>query len=160
MFRKLLKYLRSLLIGTIWSCLFLILAQLLMWNVWHFNLFSARSWHTIGWFWQSGGVIRTASDYIFLFSILFLPFFWIIGWIIFNRLNYLSIILFPLLAYNRYIIKKYGHDSKRVILRNLKSSQKAIEEIKQKLESIKPEAPKEVGSIRQELQKKLKSSLK
>lgn len=81
-----------------------------------------------------------------------------LGWRLLTRVNYLNILLFPVNAYNRYIINKYGHDSSRIILKNLKSSQKSIEEIKARLESIKPEAPKEVNTIREEIRKKLENT--
>lgn len=88
--------------------------------------------------------------------LLCVPWFWIWGWRLLTRVNYLNILLFPVNAYNRYIINKYGHDSSRIILKNLKSSQKSIEEIKARLESIKPEAPKEVNTIREEIGKSSK----
>ena len=104
------------------------------------------------------GVIKKAKDYLFLFMLLCVPWFWIWGWRLLTRVNYLNILLFPVNAYNRYIINKYGHDSSRIILKNLKSSQKSIEEIKARLESIKPEAPKEVNTIREEIRKKLENT--
>lgn len=160
MLKKLLKIVRTLLIGALWTYAFLIFSQLLLWHIWRFNLFSTSAWQTIGWFWRGGGVIRTGADYLFLFSLLLLPFIWIIGWHLLTGINYLNLLLTPLQLYNRWIIRRFGHQSRRIVLRNLKSSQQSIEEIKQKLESIKPETPKEVGSIREEIQKKLETKLK
>ena len=122
----------------------MVLANLALFYLWNFNLFSAHSWKTIGYFWEAGGVIKKAKDYLFLFMLLCVPWFWIWGWRLLTRVNYLNILLFPVNAYNRYII--------------LKSSQKSIEEIKARLESIKPEAPKEVNTIREEIRKKLENT--
>lgn len=153
--KKLLSLIRFIIIGLIWSYVFIFFAQLTMINLWSFNLFSARSWLVINKFWEAGGVIKTAKDYTFLAMLAFLPIVWILGWRFLLRCNYLNILLFPINAYNRHIIKKYGHESKRVVLRNVKSSQKIIEEIKEQLESIKPAKNQEVNNIRREVLKTL-----
>lgn len=160
MLKKTLKFFRNLLIGAVWTYVLLACAAVLLFSVWNFNLFSLRDWKTISDFWNAGGIIKTSRDYLFLLSLLLLPLLWIWGWRKLIRVNYLNLLLFPLNAYNRHIINKYGHDSPRIVLRNLKSSQKAIEEIKEKIEAIKPEAPKQVGSIREEILKKLESTQK
>ena len=153
--KKVYKVFRVSLIGVIWTYLFLVVSNYIMFQLWNFNFMSARSWQTISRFWESGGIIKTKTDYIFLLMLLSLPFLWILGWLRALRIDYLSILLYPVNAYNRYVINKYGHDSSRIVLKNIKSSQKIIEEIKSQLESIKPAKTKEVGNIRAEVQKKL-----
>ena len=153
--KKLLKIFRTALIGLLWTYFFLIISNYLMYQLWSFNFMSAHSWQTISRYWNSVGVINSAPDYIFLLMLFSLPLVWLIGWILLLRVDYLNILLYPINAYNRRIINKYGHDSSRVVLRNLKSSQKMIEEIKEQLESIKPAKNKEVNNIRLEVQKKL-----
>ena len=153
--KKVYKVFRVSLIGVIWTYLFLVVSNYIMFQLWNFNFMSARSWQTISRFWESGGIIKTKTDYIFLLMLISLPFLWILGWLRALRIDYLSILLYPVNAYNRYVINKYGHDSSRIVLKNIKSSQKIIEEIKSQLESIKPAKTKEVGNIRAEVQKKL-----
>ncbi len=153
--KKLLKIFRTALVGLLWTYLFLIMSNYLMYQLWSFNFMSAHSWQTMSGYWNSGGVINTAPDYIFLLMLFSLPIMWLVGWILLLKIEYLSILLYPLNVYNRHIVNKYGHNSSRVILRNIKSSQKIIEEIKEQLESIKPAKSKEVNNIRQEVQKKL-----
>ena len=153
--KKIYKIFRTILIGAVWTYLFLVVSNYIMFQLWNFNFMSARSWQTISRFWESGGIIKTKTDYIFLLMLISLPFLWILGWIKALKIDYLSILLYPLNSYNRYIINKYGHDSSRIVLKNIKSSQKIIEEIKNQLESIKPAKTKEVSSIRAEVQKKL-----
>ena len=153
--KKLLAIFRTLIIGIVWTYVFLVAANFIMYKLWSFNFMSARSWQTVSRFWEAGGVIKTARDYIFLLMLVSLPFLWLWSWKKLLGIDYLSVLLYPLNAYNRHIIKKYGHESSRVVLRNLKSSQKMIEEIKSRLDSIKPAKPKEVGSIRAEVHKKL-----
>lgn len=153
--KKVYKVFRVSLIGVIWTYLFLVVSNYIMFQLWNFNFMSARSWQTISRFWESGGIIKTKTDYIFLLMLISLPFLWILGWLRALRIDYLSILLYPVNAYNRYVINKYGHDSSRIVLKNIKSSQKIIEEIKSQLESIKPAKTKEVSNIRAEVQKKL-----
>lgn len=153
--KKIYKIFRTFLIGVVWTYLFLVIANYAIYQIWSFNFMSARSWHTVSRFWESGGVINTTADYIFLFTLFALPFLWFWGWIKALKIDYLGILLYPLNSYNRYIINKYGHDSSRIVLKNIKSSQKMIEEIKNQIESIKPAKTKEVKNIRAEVQKKL-----
>ena len=122
-----------------------------MLKLWSFNLFSARSWQIINRFWEAGGVIKTVEDYTFLIMLTSLPIVWLLGWKFFLKQNYLNILLAPINAYNNHIIKKYGHESKRIVLRNVKSSQQMIEEIKEQIENIKPAKSQEAGNIRSEV---------
>lgn len=153
--KRIYKIFRTTLIGIIWTYLFLVIANYAMYALWNFNLLSARSWQTISRFWEGGGIINTTADYIFLLMLFVLPFLWILGWFKVLKIDYLSILLYPINAYNRHIINKYGHNSSRIVLKNIKSSQKMIEEIKNQIESIKPAKTKEVGNIRAEVQKQL-----
>lgn len=160
MFKSIFRFIRFVIIGFAWSYLFIFCANFLMYGLWNFNILSARSWQTITAFWQSGGVIKTGKDYIFLIMLFSLPIIWIFGWRYFNRISYKDILLWPINAYNRRIIRKYGHDSSRIVLKNMKSSQKMIEDIKNELESIKPEKAKEVQNIRQQINQVISSEIK
>lgn len=153
--KKIYKIFRTILIGAVWTYLFLVVSNYIMFQLWNFNFMSARSWQTISRFWESGGIIKTKTDYIFLLMLISLPFLWILGWLRALRTDYLSILLYPVNAYNRYVINKYGHDSSRIVLKNIKTNQKIIEEIKGQIESIKPAKSKEVGNIRAEVQRQL-----
>lgn len=157
MLKKFFHLIRFLLIGTIWTLVFLVLSSLIMYQVWNFDIFNFGDWQTIERFWNSGGTIKIAKDYAFIGSIILIPILWI--WILYklNKINWLDIILAPVHSYNAWIIRCYGSDSKRIVLKNIKSSQDNIEFIKQQLESIKPEKPREVVNIREEIQKKIES---
>ncbi len=160
MIKKLFSLIRFALIGLVWSWLFIVCANFLMFALWNFNLLSARSWLTIDVFWESGGIIKGGKDYLFLSMLALLPVLWILGWRYFNRVSYKDILLYPLNAYNRYIIKKYGHDSSRIVLKNIKSSQKIIEDIKNELAAIKPEKSVEVQNIRQQINQVISEEIK
>lgn len=160
MLRKIFRFIRNLFIGALWTYVFLFAVSFAFLLIWNFNFFSARSWQTIIAFWQAGGIIKTGGDYVFLLALICVPVLWLWGWRRLVRVDYLNFLLWPINAYNRRIINKYGHESGRIILKNLKSSQEQIEAVKQKLESIRPEKPKEVHNIREEIQKKLESAQK
>ncbi|MBE6452166.1 MAG: hypothetical protein E7012_01585 [Alphaproteobacteria bacterium] len=114
---------------------------------------SEHSWQIIRSFWNAGGTIKALSDYVFIIVLLSTPFIWILGLKKLLKIKYISLLLYPLNLYNRYIINKYGSDSSRIVLRNIKSGQKIIEEIKDQLDSIKPEKNKESSNIRAEINK-------
>lgn len=158
MILKCYKLIRASIIGIIWSYVFLIIANFTLVYFWNFNLFFSQSWQTIIHFWQGGGVIKTAKDYFFLSVLFSLPWFWLWGWRKANKINLIEFFLYPLFAYNRWIIKKYGCSSSRVVLKNLKSSRQIIDEIKNKLDSIKPDKPQEVINLREKVKNKLDSS--
>lgn len=160
MLKSIFRFVRFVIIGILWSYIFIACANFIIYTLWNFNLLSARSWQTISAFWQSGGVIKTGKDYIFLSTIVALPFIWIWGWRFFCKVSYINILLYPIICYNRRIIRKYGHDSSRIVLKNMKSSQKIIEDIKNELESIKPEKAKEVQNIRQQINQVISSEIK
>ncbi|MBS4772723.1 MAG: hypothetical protein KHX55_00410 [Proteobacteria bacterium] len=160
MFKSLFRFIRFIIIGFLWSYLFIVCANFLMFGLWNFNILSARSWQTISAFWQSGGVIKTGKDYVFLSMLFALPLIWIWGWRYFSRLSYADIFLWPVNAYNRRIIRKYGHNSSRIVLKNMKSSQRIIDDIKNELESIKPEKAKEVQNIRRQINDVISSEIK
>ena len=153
--KKIYKIFRTFLIGVVWTYLFLVVANYIIFQLWNFNFMSARSWQILNNFFDTDWALKTKADYIFLLMLFALPFLWVLGWIKALKIDYLSILLYPINAYNHYIINKYGHDSSRIVLKNIKSSQKMIDEIKNQIESIKPAKAKEVGNIRAEVQKKL-----
>ncbi len=160
MLKKITYIFRFSLVGCLWTYAFLMCANYITFFIWNFNFLSSHSWKIIYNFWNTGGVIKTGSDYIFILFLFSLPFFWFFGWIYFLRVNYVNIILYPINAYNSYVIKKYGQESSRIVLKNVKSTQKVIEEIKDQLESIKPEKTKEAANIRSQIIKKLEQNNK
>lgn len=157
MIKKFLRLIRTLIIGTIWTYVFLVLSHFIMLLLWNFNIFALADWQTIARYWNSGGAIKVARDYAFLGCIILLPILWIWGWRRLNKTGYLELFLAPVQAYNRWIIRRYGSNSSRILLKNLKSSQNNLEDLKMQLEAIKPGKPTEVVNIREEIQKKIES---
>lgn len=159
MLKKIWKIMRASIIGLIWTYVFLIAANLFLIFVWNFNLFSTQSWRHISYFWNHGGIIRQAQDYVFLLVLCSLPIFWLRLWFLLLKIDYLDILFTPVSIYNNFIIRHFGNDSKRIILKNLKPSRKTEEVIKEKIERIKTPQQKEVDNIRREVQEKITSSI-
>ena len=99
MLKKILHIFRFSLIGCVWTYTFLMLANYLTFSLWNFNFMSSHSWKVIDTFWNSGGVIKSGSDYLFLSFLISLPLIWIFGWKYFLKVNYINIIFVHLKIY-------------------------------------------------------------
>ena len=146
--RIILKLIKIFTIGIIWTYIFAISSNAIMIILWNFSIFSASDWHKINAFWTSGGIIKDTKDYFFLFSIVCLLPLWLYLYTKLCKLNYLNILIFPIIIYNKIIINRYGNDSKRIILKNMQPTSILIEKIKNDIESIKPEEANKSNEIR------------
>lgn len=134
MMQKIKKALRFLLITCSWTGLYFWLVRLLMNYFWHFELFEPKYWKIISRFWQSGGVINSASEYLFLLTLLAIAPLWYFGLKKAYSLSYVKVIFFPVFWYHDYINRKYAEAPvHRVVLKNLggkskkQSSQQMLE---------------------------------
>ena len=155
MIKKLLKLIRFFVVGIVWSYIFIALAGLSFIYFWNFNIFSASSWQKIDYFWQAGGIIKTYKDYWFLFSLFFLPILWIITWRKVNAFNFLNVIIYPYELFSDLMMSRRNKITYSSTLKHSKSSEEIVEDIKYKLESIKPEETKEVANIRENVKNKI-----
>lgn len=152
--KKILRLLRNSVVFICWTVLFTFVSNNLMNIVWNFNFMSAKSWQILSYFWNEGGVLKTSSDVLLVTTLLFLPFFWIIGFILSIKLNYINLLTIPFSFIYRLFNKNEDKEPERIIIKNIKSSQQMIDDIKAEIESIKPEKSKEAGNIRSEINKK------
>ncbi len=124
MFKKLLKFIKFILVGTAWSYLFIYASVLFTIKIWNFNYLSLKSWRIIGSFWNQGGIIKHPGDYgLFAVLLLLIP-LWLLGWRYFYKKNFTAFLLTPIIWYNKRTIAKYGSNSSRIILKNLGTTQK------------------------------------
>ncbi len=152
--KKILRLLRNSIVFICWTSLFAILSNVLMNAIWSFNFMSARSWRILTIFWNEGGVLKTASDVMLIITLLSLPLFWLVGLIVSIKLDYLNLISVPFGFFYHLFNKNEDKEPERIILKNIKSSQQMIDDIKAEIEAIKPEKSKEAGNIRSEINKK------
>lgn len=158
--KKLLKFIRGLLVFIGWTGLFTVFSNLLISLIWNFDFMSAHSWQLLSQFWNSGGVIKTTSDVLLLASLFMLPLLCLVGFILALKINYTRIFLWPFRLLDRIFSSKSDNEPERIVLKNQKSSRQMIEDIKSELESLKPEKAKEAGNIRSEITKKLSEEIK
>lgn len=163
MIRKLFKILKAAIVGAVWTVVFVYAARIIMISIWNFDILNMRDWQVINTFWESGGKIKTGRDYLFVGMLLALIPLWFWGWRFFYRLSFVKILLFPITWYNNRMIRKYGENMPRIILKNMgaaKSKPNMEEIIEQRLkESAKPRE-KETGKIRRSIQEKISASEK
>ncbi len=140
MLKKLLKFCKWLMVGIIWTYVFLYASLFFTSTIWNFNYLSLIDWEIISAYWNQGGSIKEATDYgLFLTLILLIP-LWILGWRYFYHRDFISILLAPINWYNQKQIKKYGQNASRIVIKNMGSTGKKInpeEMIEAKLKDFK-----------------------
>ncbi len=149
--KRIIKLIRAALIFVIWTVLFAFLSNQLIFLVWNFDFMSAHSWNILSTFWSQGGVIKTTSDVLLLMALFLLPFVWLTGFIFALRKNYLKLLTAPF----RIFCCRKPAEPERIVIKNIKSSQQMIEEIKNEINSVKPEKSKKAGNIRSKIKQTL-----
>ncbi len=158
--KKLLRFLRSSLVLIGWSASFIFCSNLLINLIWRFNFLSAKSWEVLSSFWNQGGVIKTTSDVLLLTSLMLLPLLWLVGFLLVLKIKYSALLLRPINFILRLFDGKQDDEPERIVLKNIKSSQQMVEDIKTEIESIKPKESHLAGSFRSEITKKLSQEIK
>ncbi len=160
MIKKIFRFIRAISIGIIWGCIFFILASSVTIYFWNFNLFSANSWKSVQFFWQHGGVIKEGKDYALLFTLLCLIPLYLYSWKKLCGKKFTHLILAPILMYNNYVIRKYGSESPRIILKNMGRNNAELEELEKRLNPTSTTKPdEEINKIRNAVQDKIKSAI-
>lgn len=132
------KSLKTIIIGILWSYIYLYVINAILIYIWNFSTFSANSWKMLNIFWESGGIIKTGKDYLLITTLLLLIPLWLYGWKKMLKINFLHFFLAPINAYNNYKIRKYGDSGSRIILHNMGTTVKTEESIEQ---MVKPSTP-------------------
>ncbi len=158
--KKLLRFLRASLVLTCWSSLFILCSNLLINLIWRFNFMSAKSWEVLASFWNQGGVLKTTSDILLITTLILLPVFWLIGFIFALKLKYIPLLLRPISFVFSLFHRHDDEEPERIVLKNIKSSQQIVEDIKTEIESIKPKESRFAGNFRSEITKKLTEEIK
>ena len=150
------NFARSVFVFMAWSATFIYFFKILMLVVWNFDITSPHSWKTLFSFWNQGGVFKTLPDIILLFLLILLPFFYIFGYLKVKKINFAKIIFSSLIS----LFTKEEKDPERVVIKGMKTTQQMIDDIKNELESIKPDKNNEAGDVRTNILKKLNEEIK
>ena len=158
--KKLFYFIRCSLVFIGWSALFFLASNFLINLIWRFDFMSSHSWNVLSSFWNQGGVIKTSSDILLISSLFLLPFLWLIGYILVLKLNYINIFLFPINLILGLFNRNDASKPERIIIKNLKSNEQFIEDIKNEIDSIKPKEAEKAKNIRSKITQKLSQEAK
>lgn len=117
--KKLKKFIKFILVGIIWSYIYVYITNILMILIWNFNYLSPRDWSVVSSFWEGGGRIKSGKDYLFITMLIAVLPLWIAGWRYFYKKNFVQMLIAPVIWYNKRQLKKYSNDSSRVVLKNM-----------------------------------------
>ena len=158
--KKLLKLSKWLITGALWSYVYILCTVSLFVGIWNFNYLSASSWKVITDYWQKGGVIKTGTDFLFLFALIFLIPLWIWGWRKLYKMNILNLFLVPLNWYQKRSADNYIKSMSRIKIHNIGVSleddakQDFEDKIKCREQTIKSDE-KASSTIRSQIKKRL-----
>ncbi len=156
--KKALKILNKLLVLSFWTFIFVSVFNKLIVIIWNFDFLSQRSWQIFHeWFITNKGVINTKSDVFLLITILLLPILWLTGCFFTTKINFLKLIL---TMFDKLFDNSKKFIPERIVLKNIKSEEKELEEIKNEIESFKPKKTSLASSLREELTKKISETKK
>ena len=163
MLKKIFKFIKALIVCTIWSAVYLYATDILMIYIWNFDFLNIHHWEVINTFWEKGGKIKTGKDYLFVAMLLSIIPVWLWGCRYFYKVNYLNILLFPITYYNNRMIKKYGEGTSRIVLKNMGATRekpKLEDIIESRLKESAQKTEKESNKIRQNIHNKINSANK
>lgn len=165
MFKKILLFIRTLLIIGIWSWFSFICLRNIYLFVWSFDILMWDFWQIVIDFWNKGGTFKTPKDVLFLiFSLSILP-LWIYILIKLIRTDYAKLINNLFEMRNANLIKNHFKTRERFTIRNLsnKKNFKTLDEIiedrikeEEKIDKEKNNNKLEADNIRENMNKKLK----
>ena len=156
--KKILKFFKFLIVLALWSALWLSLMRFLMKYIWNFDLLSPASWQTILVFWNKGGTIRTAYDYMLFITIFAVVIIWYIGLKRLYKTDFLKIMLKPFAYFSQKQISKFENESKHIAIKNLIVGEKITinDLIEEKIkEEGNKQLQKESQSLRENISKKI-----
>ena len=119
LFKKLLKLGKILLVGIIWSYVYIQSTLFLFKSVWSFNYLSRAHWKVINTYWNEGGKIITGKDYLFVLCLLLLIPLWLWGWKRLCRTNFLALFLSPITWHQKREADKYLKSMSRIKIHNI-----------------------------------------
>ncbi len=140
MLKKILKFGKWLLVGVVWTYLFVYVSLFVTVGFWNFNYLSLSDWGIISSYWNQGGSIKEAKDYFLFITLILSILLWLAGWRYFYHRDLVAMLLAPLNWYNKRMLKKYGQNASRIVLKNMGTTGKKLnpeELIEEKLKDIK-----------------------
>ena len=107
MMKKIINTIKFIVLATVWSLVFIGFSRFLLNLVFKFDFLSPTQWKAIAEYWNKGGVVKNASDYIFFISLIVVFVLWIWGVRKVNKIKYGQLFLKPLEYFANRDLKKY-----------------------------------------------------
>ena len=152
--KKLFRFFRNCIVFSGWLFVFILITNTLISAIWSFDYLSVKSWQIFSNFWNSGGVLKTTSDILLLFTLLLLPVFFLFSFLWAKKQNYTKILLSPIVFFYNLFNSSNNKTPERILIKKSKKAQTA-EDIKNEIESLKPQKSKKAGDIRSQIIQKL-----
>jgi hypothetical protein len=113
-------------------------------RIWGFDLFSIQSWQTIWLYWNRGGIIKGAFEYMLFITFFVALIIWYKGLKRLNHVNFLKLFIKPFEYFSKKQIEKFENASKHITIKNLVVGEKIT------LDDLIEEKIKEEGSQQQQ----------
>lgn len=158
MFKKLLAFLKFIVVFIVWTLVFVSVSRWFMLLIWKFDILYKQQWQAIGQYWNEDGTIAGASDYLFFIALFVLVLLWFFGFRYFYKLKYMRMMLFPFRYFNDRQIRKYEQEDTRAVIKNIRVGEKlTVEDVikdRIKQEEVK-QSPKVSQDLRQSISQKI-----
>lgn len=157
--KKIFSAFRNILVFFGWTYVFVFITNALISAIWNFEYISTASWKIFSTYWNSGGVLKTSSDILLLLVLFLLPILFIMGFFWAKKQNYITIFTYPIIFVYNLFNSSSITDEERIIIKKTSKSQTA-DDIKNEIESLKPQKPKKAGEIRTQIIQKITDEIK
>lgn len=159
--KKISKILSKLIVLVLWTFLYLAFFNKLVFIIWNFDFLSERSWQIFyNWFVNQNGIINTASDVSLLLTMLTIPLLWFVSCFFVSKIKLSDILLYPINKINNFFASKENTSPERIVIKNIKSDVKELEDLKTEMESFKPKKSISANSLRGDITKKITETKK
>ena len=154
--KKISKFLSKFIVLLLWTFVYITFFNKLVFAIWNFDFMSEKYWKVFhNWFVKQNGTINTASDVSLLLTMLIIPVLWFISCFFVSKIKLSDILLYPIKKINNFFEAKDNVSPERIVIKNIKSDVKELEDMKTKMESFKPKKSQFASSLREDITKKI-----
>lgn len=148
------RFFRNCLVFFGWLFVYILITNTIIRAIWNFDYLSTKSWQIFSSYWNSGGVLKTSSDVLLLFTLLILPIFCLLGFLLLKKQNFAKLFLASISFVFKFFSTSSPKTPERIAIKKAKNAQTA-EDIKNEIESLKPQKSKKAGDLRSQVIQKL-----
>lgn len=161
--KKIKKFIRFLSILITMFAILASIGQVVFQYLWGINLFDIKSYQKLYKLWDSGYVFRSFNDISLLFSLIFLPIFWLKSSFTLYKKGFWKTMSIPFVKIYRKLTRPKNMEVEHVSIKNLGIKGKSLDEIisaKLKEKGEDPTSVHTIKDIRQQISAKLEENKK